>query len=89
MNTTAIATVAGPRPFLSYLLTHGEAELKNIAAHLGRDLTQVQRAAQRLARHGIVTVEGELCTLVSTIRPHVANYTEGAISLQELVASRS
>lgn len=84
MATTTIATETGPRPLLAYLLMHHSAEAATLATALGRDTAHVQRSLSRLQRRGLVTTHGDRHEIVAHCRPAVADYAEGALSLQEL-----
>ena len=87
MSTLTTATSSGPRAVLTFLLTHGSAEITTLASHLGRDVAQLHRATQRLARRGLLVLEGDKIGLAASARRSVARYVEGTITLRELTSA--
>ena len=84
MPTITLTEVAGPRPLLAYLLLHHSADHATLATALGRDSDRIGRSLSRLARRGLVAARDGQYAIAPNRRTAVADYAEGALSLQEL-----
>lgn len=85
--STRITTSPSLRAVLTFLLTHGPTEITTLASHLGHDVAQLNRAAQRLTRRGLLILEGDKLSLTISARHTVARYVEDAITLRELIST--
>ncbi|MGI8913520.1 MAG: hypothetical protein ACR2JY_07000 [Chloroflexota bacterium] len=84
MVTTTIAEEAGPRPLLAYLLLHHSADAATLGTTLGRDSNRLCRSLSRLHRRGLIVAHNGQYEIASALRPTVADYAEGALSLRQL-----
>jgi DNA-binding GntR family transcriptional regulator len=73
---------------LAHLLLHQGETLGALAHAVGHPAEQVRVALARLARRGLVESTPSGYTVAANRRASVAGYTEGAISLRELIAAR-